>query len=511
MFKKTFFCCALLLPGPLALRTYAAPPAPAVIVSSVVFNGNLVVSSTELVAAIELRPGSVWSAEKEKLDKEILTSMYHNRGYSDAEAAVASLLEGTSAFIMIGIKEGPVYSFGSTTIMGLRALKESAVKKELEYKKGDPYSYEKLLKAQSRLYSANWFEELRTSISSSPVSREINVRITVREKPMLWVKSGIGYGFEEKERLSLGLTHNNFLGKGYQAQLNGTLSRIWLEYHADFVDRNFLLSRNELRNGITWRREKRKGYELETLQNLLSLGRKLTRYISVSVQYKLQRSLIFEVDPLLSAEAPSASQTRSVAVVANRDTTNDFFYPTRGIRSEAGLERSGGIWGGDLDYYKVTTRHTVYRRLFWGITGLVSAAGGFIGETGTTPDIPIYDRFFMGGGSTVRGYAERGVGPKDANGNPLGGKVSLQGNAELRFPVYKSLKGAVFLDGGQVAATLRGAAPANWKYGAGGGLRYLTPVGPIRLDLGYKLNPGKPAAIAPVDTWRIHFSLGEAF
>lgn len=515
MLKRTLFFCALLVSVPSALNAADAQPVKAaeraIVVSTVVFSGNAVIASTELVTAIELQPGNAWTAEKEKLDKEILTSLYHNRGYSDAEADVSSLLDGTSAYVTVKIKEGKVYSFGATTITGLSALKERAVKKELEYKKGDPYSYEKLLKAQSRLYGTNWFEELRTAISSSPVSRTIDVSITTREKPMLWLKSGIGYGSEEKERFSLGLTHNNFLRKGYQAQVTGTVSRIWLEYHAEFLDRHFLFSRTELRNGITWRRERRKGYDLETLQNLLSLGRKLTQYLSVSVQYKLQRALIYQVDPLLSVETPSQTQTRAIALVVNRDSTNDFFYPTRGLRSQASLERSGGIWGGDLDYYKGTTSHTAYRELFWGLTGLVSAGGGFIKETGRTREIPIYDRFFLGGGNSVRGYAERGVGPKDANGNPLGGKVSLQGNAELRFPIYKSLRGALFLDGGQVADTLRGAGPANWKYGAGGGLRYRTPVGPVRLDFGYKLNPDKPVAIAKVDTWRIHFTIGEAF
>ena len=499
-----------MISAPSGLRVAALEPSggSVVTVSSVVFSGNVVISSAELGNAIELRPGVFWTAGKGVLAKEILTSFYHNRGYMDAQAVVSSLLSGTSAFITINIKEGPVYRFGSTMITGMGALSERTITKELGYENGDPYNYEKLINSQSRLYAANWFEELHTSVSSSPASREIDIRIKVREKPMLWMKAGIGYGSEEKERLSLGFTHNNFLNKGYQAQAIATFSRIWLDYHVEVLNRHFLLSRTELRDGITWRREHRDGYDMESVKNLLSLGRKLSPILYGSVQYRLQRTLIFNVDTLLFAEAPSLSRTRSISVAVNRDTTEDFFYPATGNRSEAALERSGGIWGGDIDFYKATMRHTAYCGLFRGLTGLISASGGFIHETGRTLDVPIFERFFMGGGNSVRGYAERGVGPADANGNPIGGKVSLQADAELRFPVYKSLRGAVFLDGGQVAYSLRGAAPANWQYGAGAGLRYRTPVGPIRLDFGYKLNPDKPAV---VDAWRIHFSIGEAF
>ena len=512
MLKKTVFCCALLAPGfPCLAADGARPAEPAALVSSVSFSGNAAFSPAELLDALELRPGAAWTGEKEAFDRELLTSFYHNRGYSDAEITVSSLPDGTSVFVRIGITEGPVYSFGDTSVTGLRALPERVVKKELDYRKGDPYSYERLIRSQSRLYAANWFERLRTTVSSSPVSRLIDVNISAREKPMLWVKTGVGYGSEEKERLTLGLTHNNFLNRGYQAQVTGTLSRIWLEYNGEILNRNFLFSRTELRDGLTWRRERREGYDMESVKNLLSLGRELGKGLSASVQYRMQRTLIFGVDPLLTTEAPSLSQTRAVSVAVNRDTTDDFFYPRAGSRSEAALERSGGFWGGDISFYKGTLRHTLYQKLFWEITGLLSAAGGFIQETGRTPDVPIFERFFMGGGNSVRGYGERDVGPEDANGNPLGGKTSLEGHAELRFPLYKGFKGALFLDGGQVADSLSGSAPANWKYGAGGGLRYLTPVGPIRLDFGYKLNPEKPTAVAKADTWRIHFTIGEAF
>ena len=318
----------------------------------------------------------------------------------------------------------------------------------------------------------------------------------------------MGYGSEEKERLSLGLTHNNFLARGYKLELNGMLSRIWLEYKADFTDRHFLDSRTELHDSSVWRRELRSGYDMESIKNTLSFGRKLIANIYGSVQYRMQRTLIYNVDQELSETAPSLSQLRSAGISFNRDTTDDFFYPSKGLWSELTLERAGGIWGGDINIYKSSIKTTFYHGIWRGLTGLLSVRGAFVHETDRTPDVPIYERLFTGGANSIRGYAERDVGPADLNGNPLGGKVLLGANAELRFPVYKKLRGALFTDGGQVSDSLAGSVPRRWQYGAGGGLRYLTPVGPIRADFAYKLNTSKPTE---TELWRIHFSIGEAF
>jgi len=136
----------------------------------------------------------------------------------------------------------------------------------------------------------------------------------------------------------------------------------------------------------------------------------------------------------------------------------------------------------------------------------LSARGGVIRAFAPSTGVPVYKKFFLGGGDSVRGYAERHLGPMDAQGNPTGGNVMTGANAELRFPIFRQLGGAVFLDGGQTSPDWSRAQPAAWRYGAGSGIRLKTPVGPLRLDLGYKLNP------APGDRslWRLHLSLGEA-
>jgi len=478
------------------------------VLSSVTVSGNAAIAADEIAAAADLAPGLPWSPDAEKLAADIIASLYRSRGFMEASAKLSALPAGASVFLTVEVSEGPRYDFGSTRVTGLRKLRDWSVRKELDYREGEPYSHRKLMSSQSRLYAADWFETLRVKAQPSASARRIDVLVETEEKPLKWVKGGAGYGSEEKERFSLGVIHNNFLDRGYRLEAGGTVSRIALEYRADFLNRRFLDSLNELRGSSAWRRELREGYDMESVKNTVSLGRRLTDALRATVRYRLQRSLIYNVSPEISAETPSLSRLRSASLSFNYDDTDDFFYPVRGLRSELMLERSGGLWGGDVNFYRVSLRNTVYRRLFDGVTGLVSARWAFVRETGSTADVPIYERLFAGGANSVRGYAERGVGPADAAGAPLGGKVLLGATAETRFPVYRRLRGALFVDGGQVADSLRGAAPRRWRYGAGAGLRYGTPVGPIRMDFGYKLNPDKP--VTP-ELWRVHLSIGEAF
>ena len=493
----------------LPAAAFAAPEAvPEIIISSVSVLGNASIPEPEVFRAADLKPGELWTPEIAGLSREIIASLYHSQGFMLAQVSIAELYRGTSVQLSVSVIEGPRYAFGATSVAGLEKLGQRTIKKELAYRKGESYSQEKLIASQSQLYATNWFESIRTGISSSAVSNVIDIKLEVREKALKWITGGIGYGSEEKERLSLGFIHNNFLGRGYKLELDGMLSRIWLEYKADFTNRHFLGSRTELRDSSVWRRERRSGYDMENLKNTLSFGRKISAHIYGSVQYRTQRTLIYNVAPDFFAETPSLSRMRSAGFSFNRDTSDDYFYPTKGLRSELAFERSGGVWGGDINLYRVSLKNTGYQRLLPGLTGLLSARAAVVRETGSTADVPIYERLFIGGANSIRGYSERGVGPADPDGNPLGGKVLLGASAELRFPVYKKLYAALFADGGQVAVGLAGSMPRRWKYGAGAGLRYRTPVGPIRVDFGYKLKPDK---VSGTELWRLHLSIGEAF
>ncbi|KAF0124798.1 MAG: outer membrane protein [Elusimicrobia bacterium] len=495
----------LILACALPCSAEEAPRGPAV--ASVTVSGAASLKPGELEAVLPLRRGSPYGPAERDLLRDVVLSFYQARGYLEAAAVISESGDKDEVTLLVSVTEGRRYVFGATSFKGLEKLTHRTLARELEYSEGEPYEYSRVMASLGRLQGLGWFEKLGVLVSSSPAGA-MDVAFDLREHPMLWLKGGVGYGSEERERLSLGLAQNNFLGRGYKAELTGSLSSIWLEYRADFVNRHFLASRTELSNTSSWRRERRDGYSMETAKTAVGLGRSLAEFLRGSVTYRLQRNLIYRVAPGVSAYAPGLSRTRSLSLALNRDTSDEPFYPSRGTRSEFLLERSGGLWGGDIDFYKTHLGATAYLSAWRGTVIVLSARGGFVRETGDTAEVPIFERFFSGGANSIRGYAERAVGPEDAEGNPIGGRVTAGANAEFRFPVYKKLRGALFADGGQSALSTSGVDPSRWKMGAGFGLRYRTPVGPLRADFGYKLNPGAD----PSDgRWRIHLTLGESF
>jgi outer membrane protein insertion porin family len=350
------------------------------------------------------------------------------------------------------------------------------------------------------------FNDLDIQVSTTP-SHVANVAITLKEKPTKWIKGGVGWGSEEKERVSLTLTHENLFHRAYQLNLTTTFSRIWTEYRADFLNRYLWGSKTELRGESSWRREDWVGYDTEQTQATAGLGRLLFPSIRGSLSYRFRRTGVFNRDPSIALTTPDQSDSRSVIAAVNRDTANDFFSPSKGARTNLTLERSGGFLGGANNFNRAIFESKHYVKIRSGLVGAVAFRSAAVKAFSPSPEVPIFERLFIGGANTIRGYAERDVGPHDVLGSPLGGNYRLGGTVELRFPIYWLFGGAVFIDGGNVGRHPNDVAPSEWLYGTGLGVRLHTPVGPIRLDYGYKVNP----LPGDRDLWRLHLSVGEVF
>ncbi|PIR15164.1 MAG: hypothetical protein COV48_15880, partial [Elusimicrobia bacterium CG11_big_fil_rev_8_21_14_0_20_64_6] len=256
-----------------------------------------------------------------------------------------------------------------------------------------------------------------------------------------------------------------------------------------------------------WRREDRQGYDSEEVRGRLGFARALGWNWTGSTYYRLKRTVIYNVDPELALTTPEDAVAGTVGVGLTRDTSDDYFFPRRGTRSGVMLERTGGFFGGNVHFIKAAWDGALYHPLWGPFVGAVAARLGVMKPTGPTRDIPVYERFFTGGANSVRGYRERGVGPTDSLGAPIGGRYIAGARLETRAPLFWRLSAAAFIDAGQVGDETRLLRPGLWKSGAGGGLRLRTPVGPLRVDAAYKINPDP----GDRDLWRVHLSVGEAF
>ena len=186
-----------------------------------------------------------------------------------------------------------------------------------------------------------------------------------------------------------------------------------------------------------------------------------------------------------------------------QDSRDSVFLTTRGMRSEVSAEVAGGPVGGDVSDYKLNAKSSVFFPFFdkqvleiLGSIGIVDAFGttkgsGAVVTDGTrtfrVDDVPMYDRYFLGGANTLRGFKYGQVGPKDVNGEPIGGNTTFNATAEYSIPVVERIRVAVFFDIGEVEKASYSFVPSDLKSDAGLGVRLNLPIGPLRLDYGYPI------------------------
>jgi outer membrane protein assembly factor BamA len=189
-----------------------------------------------------------------------------------------------------------------------------------------------------------------------------------------------------------------------------------------------------------------------------------------------------------------------------RNTTDNRLNPTRGMLLRGRVDHSNTALISDLSFVKPLLEARHYQPLWWKLILATRLKIGTIEPYSGDDTVPFNVRFFAGGPGSVRGFALNRLGPLDAEGNPIGGNSLLEGSIELRFPIIGDVSGAVFLDFGNVFSDSFTYRLSDLRYAAGPGVRYNTPIGPIRVDVGFILNRR-----ADDDFGRVEFSIGQAF
>ncbi|GAB4389876.1 MAG: outer membrane protein assembly factor [Thermodesulfovibrionales bacterium] len=487
---------------------------PKYVISHINVEGVRSVSGEEVFQAMELKAGVPYNEVDIADARRRISTFYRTRGYLDASVGVSREFENSSARVIFQVDEGPRYFFGDTVIIGNTRTRPGVISRELPYEKGSPLDASLLYESRQGLYRLGIFREVdvRTLESYDHTS---DIAVEVDEAKPGTIEFGFGYGDYEGLRGFFDIGYRNLFGLHRQASFRTELSSLSRRFILNYREPWFLGRRMPMRAFLL--REERKEENIDTgevryrvrrTSANVGIERNLGRRTKLDLAYEYSLVETFDVKPdvVLSREDTGTLAISSIIPSVAYDTRDNPFDPKRGVFAGGSLKVASNFLLSETDFLKAQAHASTYIRLSRPLVLALGARGGVAQGLRDTSELPLVERFFLGGRNSVRGFAQDTLGPKGAEGTPLGGNAFLQGNVELRMRVAKSWRVVAFVDAGNVWLKIDEVDPLDLRYAAGLGLRYDTPVGPVRVDYGLKVDP-EPGE----SSGEIHFSIGHAF
>ncbi len=437
----------------------------------------------------------------------------HPRGR--VEGKVRLNVEQRTADIMLTVTPGPLCYFGEVQWKKEAPVPDYLILRKLTFKKGDRFSFKELYESQKRLYDTDLFRSVNLTPAAVPeTERHIPVILEVQEAKRGSVRVGVGYGDIDLFRARLGLRLRNLGGGGRLLDLEGKYSLRENRLMGTFTNPQVFASRFDFIAQGGFLHWDLPGFKDRAYFTQVRLERDLPGNFRVYFGHGLEFARPFGIPEetllILNEAAQEKLFTASMAMFGvRRDTTDNALDPSRGHILSLTQEVATDFLGGNLQFSRTVAEVRGYRSL--DRPGLVLAGRlkfGLIFPIQGTEEIPIFRRFFAGGFGSVRGYRFNYLGPRNPAGTPIGGEAIWEGNVEARLPLYKEFHGVAFFDFGNVFLKPKDLDPGQFKYAAGFGVRYITPIGPIGLDLGFPLNRIDPRQ-DPV--CRLIFTIGQQF
>jgi outer membrane protein insertion porin family len=511
-------------------------------ISRIAFSGNTHLPDDLLQAALLSRAGQPYDPAQARADRMALLALYAGKGYLATTVTVEPQLNEsqTEAVLPFVITEGPPTFVGSILITGPLSTDPAVIRRELEIHPGDPFDHAAILRSRHNLSQLGIFRDIKFEpFEPQQTERLKDIKLSVMERPAGTVEFGVGYGREEKLRGFTQIWYKNLAGTG---------RRIGARAEADFIEQRYLLNYVEpwaaglpldLRLTALYETKEEVTFKRSSYGGTAGFDKRLTDEVRFSLLYRYTRNR-YKIDP--NAQLPPDELKRvnigSITPGLIFDLRDDPFNPTRGSIHSLTFEDAAQSLGSEVQFVKATASTSWFFSPHRLIVFAFSARGGLAKEFGESTLVPLGERFYLGGLSTVRGYRLDTLGalrvvndPNNpgnvmispnstlsASGDPIGGNVMLMGNLEARIALPKHLGLVLFLDGGNVWTSPQTVDLQEVKFSVGAGIRYNTPVGPLRLDWGYKLRPinayypnANPIISINQSPYEFHFTLGNAF
>lgn len=445
-----------------------------------------------------------------------------------------------SRVLTLSATPGTQAHYGDIEITGNQGVSDNIVRRQLTIRPGRLFRLSQLQESQRRLYSLETFQfaNVEANVPEGEQPAVVPIRTVLTEGKTRKVNFGVGYGSEEKERVSGNWRRVNFLGGARTLELQAQYSQLNRGVRANFRQPYLFGPRTELTfRAQSWHTDE-PAYVLNTNGGRVTMEHTFARrgplsqsqadttvaiaYTGEYQSYRVSDLALHTPDFLkiligLGLD-PLNGQARgllsSLALDMHRGTAENTIDAKRGYLVNGHVEQAGGIFGGDYKFTETILEARYYQPIARKAVVAVRARGGAIGVIGgDNLLVPFYRRYFLGGANSLRGWGRFEVSPL-FDGIMIGGHSMFESSAELRVPVWGNFSAVLFADAGNVWNNAWYLNFSDLRYDVGPGVRYLTPIGPIRADVGFQLNPipgllinGQPET----RHFRFHFSIGQAF
>ena len=459
--------------------------------------GDLIQDKTGLLALMDIKAGDVFSRAKLREGVGIVTDVYADQGYAYANVSPLTRAndETRTIALMLDIEQGPQVSVERINITGNTKTRDKVVRREMKLVEGDLFNATNLKKSKARINNLGFFEAVDISTSAGSDENLMNVDVNVKERSTGTFSVGAGYSSVDGFVAQGSITQENFLGRAWRLNLAASLGGSSTTYQLGLTDPYFLDTRWTLGAEVYQTEREWDDFSRKATGFAIKGGHPVGEFSRILATYRFENKEIYDISPLASnniIEQEGTSTLSSITTSYMYNTTDNRLDPSSGMDLNATWEFAG--IGGTEKFSKYVLEARQFWPWMWGTVFSVHGQLGYIHSL-NDDNVPIDERFFLGGIYNLRGFDSREVGPRDENGDFIGGDTEAYFNFEYIFPLYKELKikGVTFFDVGNTwnSEDFTGEdadAFGSWRYSAGAGIRWLSPMGPMRFEYGYNLD-----------------------
>lgn len=482
-------------------------------IGTIDFKGDLIVPVETLKSTIKSKTSDLYSRKGLRSDVLAVTDIFADKGFANAD--IAPLIDRDMDKKLVNVtfnmaKGSPVY-FERIIISGNTKTRDKVIRRQIKVYEQELYSTSKLQESVKNLRRIDYFENVELNTSKGTREDQLNVHVNITEKATGAFSFGGGYSSEDSMFGMVSITERNLFGKGQivtaKAEISGNSNKYTLSFTEPWLFDIPLSAGFDLYN---WDKEY-DYYDKDSMGGALRLGYMIFDFTSIGIRYGFEDFEITNVQDLYTSVDAGNYVTSSITPSLQYDSRNKSFNATEGMLHSISVEYAGGPLGGEIDFIKYLAESGVHFPLLFKLTGMIHAKTGFLDDKSSDELDIDYEKFYLGGINSVRGYDWQDINAgKNSEGKIRGGEKFVQFNAELNFPLLADvgLAGVLFYDMGDVFSTDEDISFKELYSSYGAGIRWYSPMGPIRIEYGITLDDTDESE-AGDSRWE--FSMGSSF